>query len=66
MTTTFPQGTTRIPRRFGIFPRLGAVTCKGHRSLKGGLSRPHVILKFRCPRSLDYKAYHGLQAKCAF
>ena len=59
MTTTLPPGPTRTPRGFGIDPRLGAAALRAPAASKED-SRPHAILKFHRPSSLDYRVRHEL------
>ena len=53
MITTLPPRPTRIPRGFGIDPRLGAATLRAPAASKEDYL-PQAILKLHNSSSLDY------------
>ena len=54
-----PQDQPAPPGGFGLDPRLGAAATRAPAASRED-SRPQAILKFHRPRSLDYRARHGL------
>ena len=54
-----PKDQPAPPEGFGIDPRLGAAALRAPAASKED-SRPHAILKFHRPSSLDYRVRHEL------